>query len=250
MISLKLRYIREQNRIFKKLLNLLNGVFDGPVVYLFHDIVEDKKDVISQFVLSKDTFQKFLESKINSGHIPFNDVELLEFVETGKGLNEKSFLITFDDCNESVFHIAYPILKRLNIPFVLFITEELIGKKNFLNISQIKTMCESELCIIGSHGINHKMFRYFSKDELEKQYVKSKLFLEKLTNKKINMFAFPYGRIVEVSGKSINLLKRSVYSAGFSAISGNLNARMFTSNFFLPRINVDEKYASKNIKKL
>ena len=49
---------------------------------------------------------------------------------------KKFALITFDDIPESVFTNAYPILKKYNIPFTIFVAIKYIGEKGFISKEQ------------------------------------------------------------------------------------------------------------------
>jgi hypothetical protein len=246
MIPIKLRFIREQNRIYTFMLKLISKLWPGPEVYIFHDILERKEDVKSEFALSQASFEAFLKAQIQKGRKPLTFHQLTEQIEGKTPKDKNSFYVSFDDCNTSVYTRAYPFLKKNAIPFILFITKDLIGKNNFLTAEQIMLMAKDPLCTIGSHAVNHKMFRYFSPEEATKEYEYSRRYLLQLTGQSIDCFAFPYGRLVEVSCKNINLLQESVYKFAFSAIAGNLKQQWISGKFYLPRINVSEKIVINN----
>jgi peptidoglycan/xylan/chitin deacetylase (PgdA/CDA1 family) len=243
MISIRLRVIREKNRLYTALLNILSRIQgEGAKVYLFHDILENKYDVKSKFALSARSFETFLSNQLDQGKIPLSFERLKNGILT-MNLPSNGFIISFDDANESVLHRAYPILKKLNIPFIIFINIELIDKPNFLSEDQIKVLLLDPLCTLGSHGCRHKVFRYLAVEDVEQELSESKLLLEKKFGVNVDFFAFPYGRLVECSFRNIQQLKKSEYLFSFSAISGSLNQSWLSSKFFLPRINVDENMA-------
>lgn len=241
MIPLKLRLIREQNRIYSFVLQLISRFQHGPEVFLFHDIPEDKASVTTEFALSQASFEAFLVGQLASGKKALTHHQLSQHLAGKQKAPKNSFYVTFDDCNSSVFTRAYPFLKQHRIPFLLFITRDLIGKKNFLTAEQIMQMAKDPLCTIGSHAIHHKMFRYMDTSEAIGELEKSKSYLQQLTGQEINSFAFPYGRLVEVSCENIKTLSHSVYDFGFSAIAGNLSQQWLSGKYYLPRINVSEK---------
>jgi peptidoglycan/xylan/chitin deacetylase (PgdA/CDA1 family) len=244
MILFKLRIIREKNRAFTFFMNLLSKAKKvSSVVYLFHDIVENQSCVKSKFSLSEKSFELFLNQQINNGKIALTFKELKQII-ISKAKVKNSFFVSFDDANESVFFKAYPILKKLNIPFIIFITVELIGKYNFLTELQIKLLLEDPLCSLGSHGYHHKMFRYSSQGDVQYELDQSKQYLETTFNQTVDCFAFPYGRIVECSSQNVKDLHNSQYLFAFSAISGDLSYAWFSSKYFLPRVNVDESLVS------
>ncbi|HHT23861.1 MAG TPA: polysaccharide deacetylase family protein [Bacteroidales bacterium] len=243
MIPIKLRIIREKNRAYRLLLKFLSAFTpDAPKVYVFHDILSDISQVSSKFQFSKSSFERFIEIQLKSGNKAMTFQELSDIILKGKK-RKNVFIVTFDDINESVYTEAFPILTKYNIPFVLFVTKELIGKPNFISKEQLIELSKNNLCTIGSHGLTHRMFRYLDEGEMKREYEDSKLFLEELTGKKVECFAFPYGRVVECSRKNINYLKNSVYKFAFSAIDGTLAQKYISTKFFLSRIIVDESKA-------
>ena len=84
-------------------------------------------------------------------------------------------------------------------------------------------------------------------NEALEEYNESRTYLQQLTGQSIDCFAFPYGRLVEVSCKNIKLLEQASYKFAFSAIAGNLNQKWVSGNYYLPRINVSEAVAQKSL---
>lgn len=247
MIPIKLRLIREQNRIYSFLMRLISVMQGGSEVYLFHDILERKEDVETEFALSQNSFERFLIHQLQNGRKALSFQQLTLQIEGKLTKDLNSFYVSFDDCNTSVYTRAYPFLKLHNIPFILFITKDLIGKMNFLTAEQIIEMAKNPLCTIGSHAMHHKMFRYMTDEQAWNELIASRAFLQQLTGQSIDCFAFPYGRLVEVSFKSIKLASKSGYKFAFSAVAGNLNQSWISGKFYLPRINVSELIVEKSL---
>ncbi len=239
MITLKLRLIREQNRLYTFALNLISKWQKGTEVFLFHDLLDSKDEVKTQFALSQASFEAFLLYQIDKGKKALTFTELSDIIQNNQ-MSNNSFYVSFDDCNTSVYTKAYPFLKNHQIPFILFITKDLIGKPNFLTADQIIELAKDPLCTIGSHALHHKMFRYMTETEAMKELSESRQYLQHLTDRPVDCFAFPYGRIVEVSSKSIKLLSNTDYKFAFSAIAGNLNQQWLSGKYYLPRVNVSE----------
>jgi len=246
MVPIKLRIIREQNRLYILFFRLMSFFKpNGSRVFLFHEIVDNVSDVKSQFSISKTSFEGFLRHQLSIGNHPNTFEDLSNIILKKKNRQDNSFIVTFDDANESVYTKAYPFLKQYNIPFIVFVNIELIGKISFLTKEQVMKLSTDPLCTIGSHGCHHVMYRYLKTTDVKIELNKSKLFLEKLINKPVICFALPYGRIVECSINNIRILKASNYQFSFSAIAANLNHSLISSKHFLPRINVDEKLVNK-----
>jgi len=249
MISFKLRIIREQNRFYTYALKLFDFLHsNGSKVFLFHDILESVSQVKTEYSLSQSSFESFLLNQLSKGYHSNTFVEFSQLILNKIRKTDNSFIVTFDDAYESVYSKAYPFLKANKISFVVFITKELIGKPDYLSEEQVIELSKEELCTIGSHACHHTMFRYLSVDEAEKELIESKIYLENLLDKSVECFAFPYGRFVECSISNIKQLNRSNFIFSFSAIPGTLNQSWLSTNYFLPRINVNEKLVSKTLK--
>ena len=51
---------------------------------------------------------------------------------------------------------AWPYLKQNNIPFILFVSTEPVGKKGYMNWAQIKEIENSDIGMIGHHSHTHE----------------------------------------------------------------------------------------------
>jgi len=109
--------------------------------------------------------------------------------------NEKTFSITFDDGYKDTFELAYPILKKLNIPFAIFVTNAFLEKKSDLYMSKkdLLNLSKNQNVIIGSHGNNHISFNQLSEKKLFSDLTKSKKNLELIIKRKIDCISFPNG---------------------------------------------------------
>jgi spore germination protein YaaH len=74
-----------------------------------------------------------------SGQIPQED------------LPEKPVFIVFDDGRSGVYDYAFPILKKYNFPFVIYVIGEVVGNRDFITWDQIREMVNSGLCDLGNH---------------------------------------------------------------------------------------------------
>ena len=79
------------------------------------------------------------------------------------------------------------------------------------------------------------------------EYNESRTYLQQLTGQSVDCFAFPYGRLVEISCKNIKLLEQTSYKFAFSAIAGNLSHQCLSGTYYLPRINVSEEVVGQII---
>lgn len=254
MISPKLRLIREHNRIYRHVLKWLWRIQgkDAARVYMFHSVVDNPKDVYSEFAITKNSFEKFIRYELERGQESM-DVEMLKRAVDNPDAYKNHFAVTFDDIYDSVYENAYPVLKALNIPFIVFVTPKLIDtidswhKHPMITMEHLKEMVSDPLCIIGAHGMEHKMFRNYTPEEAKRSMEESKQWLEQTFGKNVDFFAFPFGRRVEVSNVNIRTLSECDYHCGFSALDGSLKQKWISTHWFLPRILVDDKYVNERV---
>lgn len=246
MIPLSLRIIREHNRIYKVWMRLLWRLHgrQSPMVLMVHGFKPSKEDCKSAFEMTCGSFRKMLEFLINNGWHAMTWTELLEMIEMRTWKN-RCFYVTFDDIYDTVYLEAYPILKRLKIPFTAFVTKDLVGQPSYITKEHLMELSKDPLCRIGVHGLQHKVFRNLTEEEMDEQCRGDRGWLEQQFGIKADSFAFPYGRIVEVSGQNRCQIQNMGFKLAFSAIEGTLRSAWFTGKWFLPRVNMSEKFVER-----
>lgn len=246
MFNLKLRLIREYNRIYKcwmRLLWHLSGM-KSPLVLMVHGFKPKKSDCQSAFEMTSSSFECLMRHLINEGWHAMTYEELKQMVET-RQWKPKHFYVTFDDTYDTVYTEAYPVLKQLNIPFTMFITKGLVGTKNYISMEHLRELAHEPLCTIGCHGLEHKVFRNLTPKDMQNQCIEEKKWLEQTFDIHIDSFAFPYGRIIEVSSSNRRQIAKMDFSLAFSAIEGTIRSVWWTGKHYLPRVNVSETFVER-----
>lgn len=216
-------------------------------MYMFHSVVDTIEQVYSQFAITKDSFERFIVHLVTQGQKAMDTNILCNAIDNPtQYLNH--YCVTFDDIYDTVYTNAYPVLKKYHIPFVIFVTDELVGKVDswskmpMITEEHLRDMLADPICILASHGTEHKMFRDYTHAEAVTALVDSKRILSDKYGRNIELFAFPFGRRVEVSDDAIRCVKEAGYKCGFSALDGSLKQRWLSGSFFLPRVLVGEEY--------
>lgn len=139
--------------------------------------------------------------------------------------NERNIAVTFDDAYQSVLQNALPILRAKNIPATIFVPTGYLGKapgwiKNpdhqyatelVATENQLKAL-PSHLITIGSHTVSHVNLNYENESTIKREILDSKNALERLTDRKVTLFAAPYAIINE---KFAELFKEAGYQRLF-----------------------------------
>jgi len=199
------------------------------IIYMFHSIYEGETKP-REFKSNKESFELFLKNELKKRSA--SSINLI--IEKQ---NRKSFAITFDDVFENIYTNAYPILKRYQVPFTLFVATGLLDKPGYLTSSQLLELSRDNLCTIGAHTVNHVRLRTCKRAYQE--IVESKEELEKMLGRKIKYFAYPYGSIFACSQRNIKQTEKAGFWAAFSTIKGFVPLNLDKNRFFLPRNNGD-----------
>ena len=150
--------------------------------------------------------------------------------------NEKKILITIDDAFSSFYEIAWPYLKDNRIPFILFVSTEVIGKKGYMNWKQINEIEKEHNVYIGNHSHSHDYLINFKKKDFINDIDKaSTIFNNKLGYKPI-FFSYPFGEY----SKDIKEYISKNFKFSFGQHSGVIDVNK--DRFELPRFPINEKY--------
>jgi len=163
--------------------------------------------------------------------VSYSQVE--SFYLTGVPLPARSVLVTFDDGHRNIFDNAYPILKKMKIPWLLFVFPTAIGgghDKGYMDWNDVQTLRKDGVAI-GSHSFDHPFLTRPGKeiaspaayDEwLKKELSYSKKLIEEKLGAKVTAFASPFGALNEVVQRHI---KKAGYSLAFNVFGSNNDDR-------------------------
>ncbi len=99
-------------------------------ILLYHHIADSgDPSTTTSAALLEEHFQAILQA----GYTPVSLSQLEEFVTSGTPLPEKPVCITFDDGYTSNYTLAYPLLKKYNIPTTIFVVGIHVGKSTYRN---------------------------------------------------------------------------------------------------------------------
>ena len=203
----------------------------GVVSIMYHRFNENKYPSTN---IKIDIFKKQLEL-IEGNNIEYYDPAIFD-KQFNYPKKNKKILITIDDAFSSFYKNAWPILKKKEIPFILFVSTEPVGKPGYMTWEQIKEVSSYNFAYIGNHSHTHEYLLDFSHLEFTKDIKKSiRIFKEKLGYNPI-YFSYPFG---EYNLKQTQFIKNN-FKYGFGQHSGVID---LTKNpFELPRFPINEKY--------
>ena len=175
--------------------------------------------------------------------------EIEAFVLHEKTLKHGSVLVTIDDGCGSVGTLALPVLKRYNIPAVVFVSSGNIGRKAdepnqqgewpleaYMDWTELHGLLDAGITI-GSHAVTHRSLARMSIAEAEEEILGSRAVLEREFGQPITSFAYPYGTLADFNDKVAAALRRGGYRLAFTSQHGAIRPRM--DAMLLPRIKVE-----------
>lgn len=165
-------------------------------------------------IIAPDKFKEHIKMLADSGYHTIQPDELYNYLVYGTKLPEKPIMITFDDTDEDQFTTGASTLKKYGFKGVYFIMTVSIGKKGrigYMSAEQIKQLSD-EGNTIASHTYDHKNFAQFKEEDWTTQIDEPTKKLEKITGKKVEYFAFPYGVF---KASTLHKLKEHGFKAAF-----------------------------------
>ena len=217
-----------------------------PIIMLHH-VGEPKGKGLKNWSIGTSQFDQLLNFIEQNG---FYTTTLEEIIKNPIQNFSKSIILTFDDCPDTLFEYAIPELLKRNMKAVFSIPTTQIGGFNHWDVSEqdfekVRLMNEEQLKYlasegmeIASHGQQHLRGNKITENHFFKEITNSKLSLEKLLNKTVYTFTYPYG---EVPKNHKNLLKKAGYQYGLSIYQPSQN------NFALRRIGIHQSDNTKSI---
>ena len=152
-------------------------------------------------------------------------------------------LITFDDGLRDFYLNAFPVLKKYNLPVIVFLSTSLIGGQmiyerdglalDVLGEKEIKELADSGLVEFGSHAHHHLHLTDLTDDQLENELKISKEILEGILDKAVTKLAYPRGRVDE----RVKKLASKYYKQAYLIEPGCLIPA--ADQFLLPRNQID-----------
>jgi len=168
----------------------LYNVYSVPVL-MYHSI--NKGGENSRLVVGKDTFEKQMRFLRNGNYDVLTMDEYTDLLKKGKKPKRRSVVITFDDGYLDNYAGAYPVLKKYNIPAIIFVVVDWIGREGMMNLEQVQKMSDDPLIEIGSHGMSHCPLDKISEEKAVEEIKQSKIELEKKLNTPVNYLCYPCG---------------------------------------------------------
>jgi len=178
------------------------------VIFGYHRFVNNVKRPDTE--ITPAAFEAQMQELKNKGIAVIPMQDFLAWRRGEKAIPAKSAIITFDDGWKSQHEVAWPIMKKFNYPFTLFIYTEGIKPGHFsggesMSWEQLAEMRDAGVDIQGHTATHSDLRKPYDKvakkklnpqeyeEWLQKEIVGSKQMIEQKLGVKVNCFAVPYG---------------------------------------------------------
>ena len=216
----------------RKLHNLTHPMLGR--ILMLHRVVEHRSEEPSQREL--EVTPDFLEQTIldyrQKGYTFIKIDELPIFNFQFSIFNSSRFVcLTFDDGYQDNHDIAYPLLKRLEVPFAVYVTTGFID-----NRLPMWWYASERLGITTAHTVSPPRLDTLSLDDQQKEIAQSRQELEALLGHPIHHFSYPHGAY---NADTLTIVKQQSFRTALCAWGGTV--RRGANPLTLPRIELRQK---------
>jgi peptidoglycan/xylan/chitin deacetylase (PgdA/CDA1 family) len=192
-------------------------------ILMYHRVADDGDPGLARYRVTPAQFEQQMGWLKQNGFTPLS---LDSLKSTGRGDNElphRSVLITFDDGYQDFYDHAWPVLRKLDFPSVMFVVAGKVGDRSdwdqalgrsepLMSWSQLAEISAGGVTI-GSHSLMHRRFsRLDIRESYDDMRVSADIIAREL-GRRPTAFCYPYGvydRLVE------RLLPACTYEFGFT----------------------------------
>lgn len=184
-------------------------------ILMYHEVVPSSEKVLN--IVSPESFRQQMSYLKQKRYRVISFEDLVDSLERKRDFSRRSVVITFDDGMENLYHHAFPVLRELNLPAIIFMPSAMIGQKGYLSLAQMFEMQESGLITFGSHTRDQVYLPELSEEDQDYQIYESQDELEEALERDIHFFAYPSGGFTPATK---DLLVESGYRAAVTTNRG------------------------------
>ncbi|HUV71998.1 MAG TPA: polysaccharide deacetylase family protein [Clostridia bacterium] len=161
-------------------------------------------------------FRLQIDYLINQGYTVISLEEMVKALGNSS-LPPKPLVLTFDDAYLDFYNQVYPLLKEKNLKATVFVISQFVGGGQYLSWQQLREMVNSGLVMVGNHTLNHLYLTQLLTPEIRNQIVSAKNILEENIGRKVEFFAYPYGKSTP---EAKEILKEAGFKGAFLTTNG------------------------------
>lgn len=215
-------------------------------ILMYHNIAEAKRGYrLSSQYTSPQQFKRQMQTLSLLGYKGLSVGHLAPYLQSRR--RAKVFGITFDDGYLDNYEAALPVLSSLNFSATCYMVAGQIGGSNvwtlgqrirqapLMGVDHLRRWVQAGM-EIGSHTVSHPHLCTLSRGEAFKEICTSKTILEKIIDRPVSTFCYPYGEF----NQSVMELVRD---CGFTSATTTLRKRATREDplLRLPRVHMTRR---------
>ena len=159
-------------------------------ILAYHRIGNLKDDHVP--TVSPEVFESHLRWLTRSVYRSLSLEALLDHLDRQAQWPRRSVVITFDDGYEETASIAGPLLKRFQVPAILFVASAEVGRPGFITWAQAQALAEAGVSF-GSHTMHHSYLPALDPARFPEELVESKRTIEQRIGRPVQFLSYPVG---------------------------------------------------------
>ena len=209
------------------------------IALMYHRFDDPKHQSTS---ISSELFEKHLNLIKESGFNVLNLKDFLDILINKKKIPEKILLITVDDAFRSFYNFGFPLLKKYNFPFSVFVSTASVSEdeeSDFMSWEMLREIQKHKGMVL-NHTVDHISLVELSDRMIVDQVIKASNEIKlKLGTENPKIVSYPYG---ESSERVEKILEGLGILAAFSQHSAPMNHDDLILR--LPRFSLNDHYGT------
>jgi len=174
------------------------------VVLQYHHVSQSTPPSTS---VSPSLFEAHLNYIASQGYQVWPLPRVVSYLKANKEIPDKTVVITFDDAYSSIYEHAYPLLKKRNWPFTVFVATQAIEQKlkPFMSWSQLTEMATTTNATLANHTHTHLHLVRRKTNESHQAWLTridqdieiAETLLQERTGQSNKLLAYPYGEYTQ-----------------------------------------------------
>lgn len=210
---------------------------DHAVILMYHRFGETDYPTTN---IRLEQFDAHLEILASDEYNVMALADIIDSLQDGQSLPDRTVAITIDDAYLSVYTEAWPRLKAYGFPATIFVATQPVDRNRhgYMSWDQLREM-QADDYDIGSQTRTHPHMHMITPEQVEEELlISNERFITELGIRP-NLFAYPYG---EYDLTVIEAVKKAGFIAGFGQNSGIMNG--YDGYYELPRFAMNEQYGT------
>lgn len=186
-------------------------------ILLYHSVPRGALDASDPLAVSSEQFAAHLDAVLDSGRVPLTIGEIAAGLRGERQLPDRAVAITFDDGYENTPD-AIELLRARGLRTSLYVTTGQVGDERMIGHEQLRGLAAWQDAVeLGAHTVTHPRLDELSLAEVQREVVDSKRWLERVLERPVTSFAYPYGA-------HDPRVRAAVIAAGFHSAAAVKNA--------------------------